>query len=415
MKRQRNIIGWYTVAISSLVGCTMASFVSQFSMTVNQLSIKLGVSQEILLFSDVLKSLTIVLGMLSSGIIYEKLHLKKTFILAVAFLLIPQFIMPYSPNIQVLIVLKLIQGFSTVIFPILILNIIDWIDKEQTGFATAVFNGLFYGGSGIGAVISGYIIPKMSWEASYIVLGIISLIFSIIWLLTVHEKPKNISNRILEDNIKTHTTYLDMICMPETWLLIIGLLGSTWSIQAVAADMPIFGEYIGYSVEDIGKIMASTAIGTIIASLVSGKASDYYALNKINKSASRVKIMMLSSMITLISSLLLITLDLKNFNLFYALVLLLSFGGAWGLGSFYSILPELFSDEMMKIAPGFSGGIADISVPLSPFIVGIVFGSRGKWGLAWMSCSIMSMLSLLACVILLIRIKNKKKHIATIS
>ncbi len=179
--------------------------------------------------------------------------------------------------------------------------------------------------------------------------------------------------------------------------------------------MPIFGEYNGYGVEDIGKIMASTAIGAIIASLVSGKVSDYYALNRINKSSSRIKIMMLSSIITFISSLLLNILDLKNYNLFYTLVLLLSFGGAWGLGAFYSILPELFSDEMMKIAPGFTGGIADISVPLSPFVVGIVFGSRGKWGLAWMSCSTMSMLSLLACVILLIRNKNKRKHITTIS
>ncbi len=409
-----NIKGWYIVAISSLVGCTMASFISQFSMTVNQLSEKLGQTQEIILFSEVLKSFTIVLGMLLSGIVYKKLQLKKTFILAITLLLVPQFIIPYSPNIQVLIILKLVQGLSTIIFPVFILNIIEWIDDKQTGSATAVFNGLFYGGSGIGATISGYIIPRMGWEASYIVLGIISLILCITWLLTVCEKPKSAFKEVIKDNKNVSATYLDILRMPEIWLLIVGLLGCTWSMQAVAADMPLFGEYIGYSVEDTGKIMTSTAIGTIIASLISGKVSDYYALRNTNKPASRIKIMMLSSIITLVSSLLIIVLDLRNFHIFYLLVLLLSFGGAWGLGAFYSIFPELFRDGMLEIAPGFSGGIADISVPLSPFVVGIVFGSKGNWGLGWLSCTIMSILSLLACIVLLIRIRNKRKCIPSI-
>ncbi len=386
--------------MSSLVGSTMASFISQFSMTVNQLSEKLGAGQEIILFSEVLKSFSIVIGMLISGVIYKRLKLKKTFLLAMALLLLPQFSIAYSPNVFTLMVLKILQGFATIIFPVYILVIIQWMEANHIGFATAMFNGIFYGGSGLGAIATGFIIPRLGWEASYLILGIISLMLGIIWFFTIDEKNQNNTESVGSSGT-IRATYIEMVKKPEIWLLVLGLLGSTWALQAVAVDMPIFGEYIGYGAEDIGKIMASTTIGTVIASLISGKVSDMYSQRTINKVSGRIFIMMLSSIIIFIFTLLIIVLDLNNFYIFYILALFISFGGAWGLGSFYSIFPEMFRGDMLEIAPGFAGGIADISVPLAPFVVGIVFGARGLWSLGWLSCTIMSGLSLIACIFLL--------------
>ena len=386
--------------MSSLVGSTMASFISQFSMTVNQLSEKLGAGQEIILFSEVLKSFSIVIGMLISGVIYKRLKLKKTFLLAMALLLLPQFSIAYSPNVFTLMVLKILQGFATIIFPVYILVIIQWMEANHIGFATAMFNGIFCGGSGLGAIATGFIIPRLGWEASYLILGIISLMLGIIWFFTIDEKNQNNTESVGSSGT-IRATYIEMVKKPEIWLLVLGLLGSTWALQAVAVDMPIFGEYIGYGAEDIGKIMASTTIGTVIASLISGKVSDMYSQRTINKVSGRIFIMMLSSIIIFIFTLLIIVLDLNNFYIFYILALFISFGGAWGLGSFYSIFPEMFRGDMLEIAPGFAGGIADISVPLAPFVVGIVFGARGLWSLGWLSCTIMSGLSLIACIFLL--------------
>lgn len=388
------------MVMSSLVGSTMASFISQFSMTVNQLSEKLGAGQEIILFSEVLKSFSIVIGMLISGVIYKRLKLKKTFLLAMALLLLPQFSIAYSPNVFTLMVLKILQGFATIIFPVYILVIIQWMEANHIGFATAMFNGIFCGGSGLGAIATGFIIPRLGWEASYLILGIISLMLGIIWFFTIDEKNQNNTESVGSSGT-IRATYIEMVKKPEIWLLVLGLLGSTWALQAVAVDMPIFGEYIGYGAEDIGKIMASTTIGTVIASLISGKVSDMYSQRTINKVSGRIFIMMLSSIIIFIFTLLIIVLDLNNFYIFYILALFISFGGAWGLGSFYSIFPEMFRGDMLEIAPGFAGGIADISVPLAPFVVGIVFGARGLWSLGWLSCTIMSGLSLIACIFLL--------------
>lgn len=106
-----------------------------------------------------------------------------------------------------------------------------------------------------------------------------------------------------------------------------------------------------------------------------------------------------------VASLMLILLDLTNFGLFYATAFIFSFGGSWGLGTFYSILPEIFDEERLPIITGLAGGAGDMGMPLAPLLVGVVFGARGMWHLGWSVCIVISLLSILACFLLL---GNKK-------
>ena len=101
----------------------------------------------------------------------------------------------------------------------------------------------------------------------------------------------------------------------------------------------------------------------------------------------------------------LILLDLTNFGLFYATAFIFSFGGSWGLGTFYSILPEIFDEERLPIITGLAGGAGDMGMPLAPLLVGVVFGARGMWHLGWSVCIVISLLSILAYFLLL---GNKK-------
>ena len=107
------------------------------------------------------------------------------------------------------------------------------------------------------------------------------------------------------------------------------------------------------------------------------------------------------SVIIILSSLMLIFLDLTSFALFYAAAFFFSFGGSWGLGTFYSVLPELFDDEKLPMVTGLTGGAGDLGMTAAPFLVGVVFGVRGLWSLGWSVCIAVALLSLFACVILL--------------
>jgi MFS family permease len=189
--------------------------------------------------------------------------------------------------------------------------------------------------------------------------------------------------------------------MPLTWILILVFVAYTWVIQVINVNMPIFVETIGYSPINIGKVMTAASIGMIISSIISGSLSDNMACRSESKVLARTIVILFGAVIIIVASILLVVLDLKSFKTLYSIVFLFSFGGAWGLGAFWSIVSELFEGEALSVVTGFTGGAADLSMPLAPIVVGVIFGARGLWDMAWLSCMLMGLISGLAGVYLI--------------
>ena len=398
---------WYIVLISSLMGCSISSAFPQFSMTVSSVAAKTGLSESFLLTTDTLKSASIVVAMLCSGFFYKKFGARITFIIALICTALPQFVIPYTSVPAMLIFWKLVQGFSSVIFPVFLLIIMDVISERQAGLATAVFNGIFYSGGGVGGTLAGFFIAKSGWLSSYFALGIIELVIGIIWLFTVKDTTKDKASDAVEAyNLNEEkVSSLSLLKMPVVWLLILAFISTTFVIQAITVDLPLFSEWLGYNELESGKINTAVTIGLLAACLVSGQISDMVARRMSNKGRARILVMAVGPILIIIASLMLILLDLTNFGLFYATAFIFSFGGSWGLGTFYSILPEIFDEERLPIITGLAGGAGDMGMPLAPLLVGVVFGARGMWHLGWSVCIVISLLSILACFLLL---GNKK-------
>lgn len=400
---------WYIVLISSLMGCSISSAFPQFSMTVSSVAEKTGLSESFLLATDTLKSAAIVVAMLCSGFFYKKFGARITFIIALICMALPQFVIPYTSVPALLIFWKLVQGFSSVIFPVFLLIIMDVISERQAGLATAVFNGIFYSGGGVGGTLAGFFIAKSGWLSSYFALGIIALVIGLIWLFTVKDTTKDKASDaadVTADNLNEEkTSSLTLLKMPVVWLLILAFISTTFVIQAITVDLPLFSQWLGYDELASGKINTAVTIGLLAACLVSGQISDMVARRMSNKGRARILVMAVGPILIIVASLMLILLDLTSFGLFYATAFIFSFGGSWGLGTFYSILPEIFDEERLPIITGLAGGAGDMGMPLAPQLVGVVFGARGMWHLSWSVCIVISLLSILACFLLL---GNKK-------
>lgn len=401
---------WYIVLISSLMGCSISSAFPQFSMTVSSVAEKTGLSESFLLTTDTLKSAAIVVAMLCSGFFYKKFGARITFIIALICIALPQFVIPYTSVPVLLIFWKLVQGFSSVIFPVFLLIILDVISERQAGLATAVFNGIFYSGGGVGGTLAGFFIAKSGWLSSYFALGIIELVIGLIWLFTVKDTTKDKASDaadVTADNLNEEkTSSLTLLKMPVVWLLILAFISTTFVIQAITVDLPLFSQWLGYDELASGKINTAVTIGLLAACLVSGQISDMVARRMSNKGRARILVMAVGPILIIVASLMLILLDLTSFGLFYATAFIFSFGGSWGLGTFYSILPEIFDEERLPIITGLAGGAGDMGMPLAPLLVGVVFGARGMWHLGWFVCIVISLLSILACFLLL---GNKKQ------
>lgn len=403
---RNKIYSWYVVFINALIGCILSASFPQSSMTIVYLAEKMQVPQEVLLIGDTIKTIGIILAMLVSGFCYKKLGAKRSFILSMATLIPSLVLTPFVPNISLFYLLKFIQGLSSLIFPIFLLIIMGWMDEKNRGLSTALFNGIFYGGAGIGGTFSGFVISRFGWIESYWALGILQLFVAIIWLVTVQEKPSDINS---EEGKSGNVSFGKMLLTPVVWLLIIAFISTTWSVQAISIDMPLFGSYLGYGEMETGKILSAITIGIISACVISGKVSDLLAAKMVNKGVARVMVYAVGCIIIIISIVMLVLLDLTNFMTFYFAVLVFSFGSSWGLGTFYSILPELFDGDSLPMATGFIGGCGDIGMTLAPVVVGILFGIRGYWKIGWVVCAVVALFSALACVLIINKIGKQRK------
>ncbi len=409
-----NKYGWYVAILSALVGCVLSAGFPQFSMTVGYLAEKMQVSQEILLTGDTVKSIAVVLAMWMSGICYKKLGLYKTIIVGTGVTIIPQFIYPYTNSLTVFFILKFVQGFTSIIFPVMMLTMMDWVEETQTGFVTAAFNGIFYGGAGIGATASGYIINKMGWVASYYAVGIALAVLTLVWVLTVKERPHTAAESIQEDQVSEGGKGLSipqLLKLPKVYCLILGFIPTTFAVQAISIDLPLYGSFLGYNEIQVGSIGTAVTIGMVISCLVSGKCADLFAARSESKGAARVGVMLAGCVLVVLSVAFLLTAASKSYTLLYIAVLLFSFGGSWGLGVFYSILPDVFDGDTLPVATGFIGGFGDMMMPIAPLVVGVLFGVKGFWTMGWGVCAALALIGVLACFILIGIAKSETKQI----
>ena len=393
--------GWFTVFICAMTGCGLAAGFPQFSMTISALSEKSGLSPGILMTSDTVKSAAIVLSMLVSGFFFNKFGAKKVFLLSMLAAVSTQFFMPYVSSIAALMALKIVQGLAAMVFPVFLVIILRSVEERNAGISTAVFNGIFYAGGGLGATVAGFAIASYGWLSSYYIIGAVQLAAGLIWLLTVKAPPAEKPARKLKGGS-------DLMASPVMWLLAVSFFSCTWGIQAMTVDWVIFGEWLGYSESALGRIMSAATAGIILSCLISGKVSDFFSKQAKKKSLPRICVFIAGHGMVIASVCFLILFDMREFGLYYAATFLFAFSVSWGLGAFYSILPEIYPAETVPVSAGVAGGIGDIGMPVAPMVVGVLFGLNGFWNMGWVVCAAIAFCSFGAGLLLLIFIRKKE-------
>ena len=405
-QKKNNKYGWYIAILSALFGCILTAGYPQFSMTLDHLVERMQVSQDILLTGDTVKLAAVVLAMWLSNTCYRKLGLYKTILLGAAATIIPQFLFPFITSLPLFFVLKFSQGMSSIVFPIMMLLMMDWVEENQTGLVTAVFNGIFYGGGGIGATASSFVLSRWGWIGTYFALGIALAVVAAIWVLTVRERK---APAAAEAPKEKGLSIPQLLRLPKVYCLILGFIPTTFAVQAISSDLSLYGSFLAYSESQIGSLGTAATIGMVAACLVSGKCSDFFAGKAANRGAARVGVMLAGCALTVVSVVLLLGAASQGFAPFYAAVLLFSFGGSWGLGVFYSILPDVFDERSLSTATGFIGGFGDMMMPIAPTVVGVIFGVRGLWSLGWGVCALLAVVGVLACAALIGILKKEAK------
>ncbi len=395
---------WLIVVTYSLLGVCMPAAVTQFSMLVSTMAAEMQVDEQTILLADSLRAVCLVTAMFLSGIIHKRLGLRKTMMLGLFFQIAPQFLIPLAIRTQSLpffYLSKGMQGLNAVAFPLYLATISSWSSSRNRGLATAIFNGSFTAGAGVGAWGASIIIPRLGWQMSFYFVGASCLVFAVPVLLITREKPAAESIMAFSgDRRQDSHQYGRILKAKKTWLLVAALLANTWIAQAVTVDMSVYSASLNYSYAQTGRLMLLISVVTVISSILAGGVSDYFAFRADDILKSRVKVLSAGYILAAAAAAILPAVAERGFVFTAAAASLMMVGVAWAQGVYWAIPGELYDIRDHVVVTSICSGASNIVNPVAPMVVGVILGTRGLWHIGWLTCSVMAVFSLMAVLVI---------------
>lgn len=404
---QHKFYPWLLVVCYSLLGIFCPAAVTQFSMVVGELSQALGVETRIVLLADTCRAICLVIAMFLSSWVYSRLGLRGTIGLGLAFQALPQFLIPLAVELHslpVFFLCKAAQGLNAMAFPLYISTITMWIQSRYAALSTAIFNGSFAAGSGVGAWIAGLLVPALGWRASFYAIGVMVAVLAVPVLLFTQDKPR-VPQTEQTEAARQRGGYAAILRQPVTWLLVLALLANTWVTQAITVDMSVYAQSIGYSYEKTGSLMLIISVITVVSSILAGGVSDFFAARTEKKVRSRSLVMGAGYLLSAVGAALLPAAAPMGFVPLALSSCAMMFGASWACGVFWALPSQVYQPEDHVAGTAFCSGAANVPNPIAPMVVGVLLGTQGHWTAAWMTCAAASAASLLASVLL-----SKRDH-----
>lgn len=392
---------WLLVVCYSLLGIFCPASVTQFSMVVGDLAQALAVDSQVVLLADTCRAVCLVSSMFLSHFVYRKLGLRGAIALGLAFQALPQFLIPLAVSIHSLplfFVTKAAQGLNAMAFPLYISTITMWMDPRYIALSTAIFNGSFAAGSGVGAWIAGRLVPVLGWRASFYAIGVMVVVLAVPVLLFTRDKPQSLTPAGAVE--WSQGGYGSILRQSVTWLLILALLANTWVTQAVTVDMSVYASAMGYSYGETGSLMLAISAVTVLSSVLAGAVSDFFAARTTRQIRSRSLVMGAGYIISAWAALFLPAAGTKGFLPLAAASCVMMFGVSWSAGVFWALPSQVYRSDDQIAGTAFCSGASNVPNPIAPMVVGVMLGTHGHWTAAWMTCAAVSAASFLASLLL---------------
>jgi MFS family permease len=400
--------GWAAALTLSLLSAVTAAATSQFSATLAQVAEQVGTTGAAAAFVDAVKYFFSVGAVLAAPYLIKKYGQPAVFAAGCLAFLIPQLWIPFNREYGLFVVLKSMQGLCVVLFPLFLVMIADRCPPRDIGLATAILTGFTYAGGAAGGMIAGFCLSRADWQTSYHAISA-AMLLSILLSVPVFWGGKRTcrGREPAAGSEGNKNAYRFVVRNGLTWLLILAFFPTIWTVQSIWSDMIPFGQALGFSGAQMGGVMSVSALSILAGSLLSGKVSDLAASRGPDRLRRRVVVFALGTALIIAGVAVLLSANLRppGTGLFNFVVFSLSFGAAWGLGSFYSIFPEYFKGDEVSAANGFIGGLADMGMPASPMFMAVVGIGMGHWRLAWSSCALIAAAGLVFAAVIL-----KRKH-----
>lgn len=297
----------------------------------------------------------------------------------------------------------------------------EWFPVKQRALAQGIFNS----GASIGNVVAPIIIvwlyAQFGWKSTYIILGLVGLLWVIPWLAINKSKPDahpwiTEEEKSLLNNDKLENNIIDVkgakslsvgkiLSYKQPW----GILLCRFFIEPIwwffAGWMPIYlNSKFGLSIEEIGNTMwisyLMAAAGGILGGIFTEKI-----IKKTSVDFGRKASIVLGSLLIIVGfvSIIMFVSD-SNYMTFIYLAGIALFGFQFAIGNIQTLSSDLFRGPSVGTLAGLAGTVAAFSPMIMNWFIGQITDG-GSYIPAFIAITISVVLAVLAVLFLIRKVK----------
>jgi MFS family permease len=242
-------------------------------------------------------------------------RLKTGVLVAQAFLMVPQFLIPLSYNLAFLIIFRFVQGLMIMMLALFSIQLEGWFASGERAKALAFTLGAISLGSAAGGLL-GAVLKSFSWQESYHITGIIMLVGAFVYFVFAKDAPSQ-KKELIREGKKGHQSAWRN---PMTWIMGVIQIPIAWTLFSIGGYLSTYSHFLGYSIAQSGSLViawgvsgfAAAFVGAILGDRLSKKANTNRGILR-----ARLKVMTLADVMMAIGIILMMTIGHVSF---YALM-----------------------------------------------------------------------------------------------
>ncbi len=211
------------------------------------------------------------------GTLSDLVNRSRLILVGVLAFALPPFLYPLVPNLEVLMVLRVVHGLATAVFTPLVLAMVAELYPATRGAALGWYTSAAQGGGLLGPVLGGWIIDRAGYTETFLTGGGFGLVGLVLYLALWRSYPASPRRVKLEakalfltvlHGLRAVLGYLQMVAVSVTEASKMVANGT------LMAFLPLYGLSIGLSLAESGLLFGIQGFTSFLSKPVMGRFSD---------------------------------------------------------------------------------------------------------------------------------------------
>lgn len=358
-----------------------------------------------------------------SGRLYDKIGTRIGFTLSIVVWSLAAAFHAFAKGIISLSIVRGLLGLGEAgLWPGAVKSNGEWFPVKQRALAQGIFNSGASIGNVIAPIVIVFLYARFGWKATYVILGLLGLIWVLPWLIINKTNPANhpwitdkerelISSDNLNDekeDLKTDGKSLSLgkiLSFKESW----GVLLCRFFIEPIwwffAGWMPIYlNSKFNLSIEEIGNTMWISYLMAAAGSILGGMFTEEVIKRSSVNFGRKISIVVGSIIIIIGFVSIILYVKETNFMTFIYLAGVALFGFQFAIGNIQTLSSDLLSGPSVGTLAGLAGTVAAVSPMIMNWFIGQIT-KGGSYTPAFIAITISVVLAVLVIYLFIKKVR----------